>query len=290
MALPPFGVSGHIVLTTHLADHLGEPIPGTARERARFDNLITDTGLDLIGVGNDISNACVGSGSTAPANTDTALAAQISAASSLNTSSTSYNASPEYGQRTTVFRFGAGAAAGNLAEVGVKYSSSLYARALILDGGGSPTTITVLAGEILDVTYIQRIVPPAADASGSVVINGITYGWVARPANVGTWYNAINGGSVGYPTIQGYFGSIGARASSPGGGGVGASCAASAYTPGSKTRSYTGTFAIGASDLLITAATLNAQAYWQFSFDSGGIPKLSTQTLALTLANSWARA
>lgn len=294
--LPRFGVNGRFVCHTHLVDQYGDVIPGTKRLRGMAEvnggspNLITNTGLDLIGVGSDINTCVVGTGSTAPANTDTALVAQIGTTNSITTSVTSYNVSPEYGQRATTFRFAAGVATGNVTEVGVKSGTSLYARALILDGVGAPTTFVVASGEALDVTYIQRIVPPVADASGSVTINAITYGWVARPANVGSWMNCISGvyTSSGL-AITGYAGAIGARASSPGGSTSGSAVVANAYSPGSKTRSYAGTIPIGAA-LTMTAATLNAQAFWQFSFDSGGVPKLATQTLALTLSNTWDRA
>jgi len=295
--MPSFGMKSFFLVHTHESDGKGGVIPGTMRLRGMAEehggspNLITNTGLDLIGNGYDINQCCVGTGSTAPANTDTALVAQISSAGSFLSSVLSYNLSPEYGQRSSIYRFAAGVAAGNITEVGVKYSTSLYARALILDGVGAPTTITVGGTEVLDITYIQRILPPAADASGSVVINGITYGWVARPANVGSWMNCISGIYVGGGlSMTGYAGSIGTRAASPGGSTTGSSVVANAYTPGSKTRSFTGTFPIGASTFTFTAATMNAQAFWQFSFDSGGVPKLASQTLALTLFNSWDRA
>ena len=294
--LPRFGVSGRFVCVTHLVDQYGEVIPGTARlrgiaeENGGSPNLITNTGLDLIGTGNDINTCVAGTGSTAPANTDTALVAQIASTTSPISTVTSYNVSPEYGQRATTWRFAAGVATGNITELGMKYSTSLYARALVLDGVGAPTTFVVASGEALDVTYIQRIVPPAADASGSVVINSVTYGWVARPANVGSWFNCISGVYVtSGASITAYAGSIGTRAASPGGSAVGSSVVANAYSPGSKTRSYVGTLPIGAA-FTTTSAAMNAQTFWQFSFDSGGVPKLSTQTLALTLSNSWDRA
>ena len=296
--MPSFGMKNLFVFHTHATDGNGNVIPGTKRLRGMAEehggspNLITNTGLDLIGTGNDIGACVVGTGSTAPANTDTALVAQVGTTNTLISAVTSYNVGPpEYGQRSSIYRFAAGVAAGNITEVGVKSSASLYARALILDGVGAPTTIVVGATEALDVTYIQRIIPPAADATGSVVINSITYGWVARPSNVGSWMNCISGIYVaGGLSLTGYTGAIGARASSPGGSTSGSAVVANAYTPGSKTRSYVGTFPIGSATFTSTAVALNAQAFWQFSFDSGGVPKLASQTLALTLFNSWDRA
>ena len=59
-------------------------------------------------------------------------------------------------------------------------------RALILDGGGSPTTLTILSDETLDVTYTIRVYPPTTDVTGSITLDGVSYGYTIRPCNVST--------------------------------------------------------------------------------------------------------
>jgi hypothetical protein len=90
-----------------------------------FPNLITNGGLDRIGVSSTYLDYChVGSGNTAPANTDTGLATPV--ASTITSTSTTgiQGSSPYYTWQTIVYTFGLGVAAGNLAEVGVGWSAS----------------------------------------------------------------------------------------------------------------------------------------------------------------------
>jgi hypothetical protein len=65
--------------------------------------------------------------------------------------------------RRITFRFPTGAAAGNLAEVGVGWATGLFSRALFIDITGEQTTITVLSDETLDVTYQVELHSPIDD-------------------------------------------------------------------------------------------------------------------------------
>jgi hypothetical protein len=159
-----------------------------------FPNLITDQGLNQMGNNSNYLNNCqVGSGSNTPAFTDTALQAFItSTASTTSRVASTLSTSPYYAQHAVVFRFAEGTAAGNLTEVGVGWSStdgSLFSRALILDGGGSPTTITILSDETLDVSYALRFYPKLIDDIGTTVFTGNiggSYDWIFRASEVGT--------------------------------------------------------------------------------------------------------
>ena len=137
---------------------------GTRRVLADwFPNLILNGGLDRMGANPDYLSWCqVGSGSTAPVAAQTALVNRIAGTSTQQNNVSGAQASaPYYGWYRRTYRFAQGVAAGNLSEVGVGWatSGSLFSRALILDGGGSPTTITVLSDEVLDVTYELRRYP-----------------------------------------------------------------------------------------------------------------------------------
>src|SRR6056297_3576288 len=132
-----------------------------------FDNIITDAGLNLMGGAGYMDSCQVGSGSTTPTVGDTALVTYVAGTGTIQEETKTAEASaPYYGSTTTTYRFAEGDAAGNLSEVGIGTATSggtLFSRALITDGGGSPTSITVLADEFLDVTYQIQIVPPTGD-------------------------------------------------------------------------------------------------------------------------------
>lgn len=153
-------------------------------------NLILDSGLNMIG-GSGPGNTCrVGSGSNAPLVTNTALQNPVAMTTQIQANDVGYaEAAPYYGWIRKRFRFPNGAAAGNLSEVGIGTSAvegTLFSRALILDGSGNPTTITVLGDETLDVTYELRLYPPTADATFNLTLAGVVHACRMRPASVNT--------------------------------------------------------------------------------------------------------
>lgn len=297
-----FGVAGRYRIDAIRPD-------GSIRELAPwFDNLITDRGLDFIGsAGTTIDNllACqVGTGNTTPTNGDTNLASYL-AGTATHASDTNgiQGTSPRYAHRTVVYQFAQGAAAGNLAEVGVGRQSAtgnLFSRALILDGGGSPTTITVLADEILSVTYEFRLYIPEDDVDSSIVISSVTYDTVTRSLDVGNinWWStflpsANNGGDMWHQL----FVTNGSLVAITGANPTGASTdsvtqTVTAYSSGTHYIERTAAFSIGQANL--SAPGISA-AYWtssfgayQMSFDPP-IAKDNTKTLTLVTRVAWAR-
>lgn len=130
-----------------------------------FNNLVLNIGLDRMSVGMWIDRCCVGTGNSTPVATQTAL-------DSFLASTTSYlvDSSRQAGVQTTIspyyywhrqtWRFNPGVATGNISEVGLGWgNTALWNRALIKDGAGDPTTITVLADEYLDVITELRVYP-----------------------------------------------------------------------------------------------------------------------------------
>lgn len=289
-----------------------------------FPNLITDIGLDQPGgVSPSLQAAIsVGTDNTPPTNSDTTLGTRV--ATSTSDQGSGYTASvgtpgdPDwYTAYTFIRRFGAGAAAGNLAEIGVTASSTpwnCFSRALILDGGGSPTTLTVLSDEYLDATYRLRWYAGniLSDVEDTLTITGSgDHDIVLRRSDVDgggnmwrpsfTW-NAGQGGLAS--ACQVYNGSIGDITARPSGTGDGASSATNAtYTPGNFYRDYSvvwglddGNVAGGISAVFITAgggrvapgSGGSAAAAYQFSLDPV-ISKNDTQILTLNFRQSWAR-
>ncbi len=218
---------------------------GTRRVLADwFPNLILNGGLDRMGENADYLNWCqVGSGSTAPVATQTALVNRIAGTDVRQANVNGAQASaPYYGWYRRTFRFARGVAAGNLSEVGVGWAStgSLFSRALILDGGGNPTTITVLSDEVLDVTYELRRYPGTVDLTGTVVLDGVTHNWVSRAAGVTDSRYWARAGIMALDWAVSFNGDIGpVTAQNPSGTGGSLSITPLAYSSGSYTRAAT---------------------------------------------------
>jgi hypothetical protein len=158
-----------------------------------FSNLILDAALNRIGGDGMYDRAIVGSGSTPVNASQTSLANLVATTVILyGFPSTGVNLTDGYAWRRCTYRFAAGAAAGNLTEVGMANANGIWSRALIVDGGGTPTTITILSDETLDVTYELRLYRPTSDVSANVVISGVTYATVTRVASFSTWQTVMD--------------------------------------------------------------------------------------------------
>lgn len=269
-----------------------------------FDNLITNSGLDMLGTNNvQFMSFCrVGSGSTAPANTDTTLVAQV-AATSTTTASVAFGAngsSPYYKYVRTIYRFSAGAAAGNLSEVGVGPASTgnLFSRSLIKDGSGNPTTITILSDEILDVTYEFRLYQDTDDVVNNITVNSVDYTLTTRASSVAVGYGSPvymqNGDYCARwdnSGVTAYTGTIGAITGTPSGTNLGTSSGSAhqGYTTGNYYRDSQCTFAVGTATGTIAAICTNGYVLqWQTGI-SPAIVKTSAQQLRITGRVAWSR-
>lgn len=314
-------LSGRFKLTIFKADSYGRKIEKSARVVAEFDNLILNQGLDRMGnastsLASSYTDACqVGTGSTPPVNTNTGLQTFLAGtATVVNTTSSVQPTPPYYGQVSKLYEFGVGAAAGNLTEVGVGWSSTganLFSRALIVDGSNNPITITVLSDEILQVTYILRLYPIEADTPAVVTISGSNYTFTRRPASVtsinpwalsdtasGNRSTAGFGLAVGVNDV--YCSSVGLAAitSAPAIGAQRSSFTAGTYTLGNYFIDTSMTWNIGTANFggggiqSVTALSDNggtgSTGLYQYGI-SPGIPKINTQVLTLNYRIQWAR-
>lgn len=273
---------------------------GTVRLLADwFENLITDNGLELFGNSSTYLTYCqVGTGSTTPANGDTALVSRIAGTSTQQATSQGAQASaPYFCWRQKTFRFAEGVAAGNLAEVGVGAASTgnLLSRALILDNMGSPTTITVLADEVLDVTYELRVYPATTDWTGTVTLDSVDYDVVGRAAGVTSnsyWTIGANGTNNVVASSSAYNGAIGAITGLPSGSTSSTSSFSTAsYSAATLRKDATLVWGLNNGNLAGGITAIRAPfgvGNYQFSFDPA-IPKDDTQILSLTVRNIWAR-
>lgn len=182
------GVSGYY----KVEKFLGPQEDGILLETLEFPNLILNSGLDYfcsngLTVGQLFSRCSVGTNNTAPAAGQTLLLSplgSVTGPSDLGGSNVSGVA--PYVQRAWQYDFAVGAIVGNVAEIGVgpgTYNlTPLVSRALVLDGGGSPTVVSVLVTESLRVTYYLRNYIVTTDTSGIVTIGGINYNYTVRAA------------------------------------------------------------------------------------------------------------
>lgn len=276
-------------------------LDGRVRKLAEFDNLITTNGANLLGNSSPLTFCLVGTGNTPPTVADTSLQSFISSTSSTNfTNLGASSVSPYFGTTTIQYNFPIGTATGNLSEVGIGQTGSntnLFSRALILDGGGSPTTITVLSSEALYVTYQLNQYVPLTDVTGTIVIASVSYGYTLRGANAtGTQWAYRNGDAGGVNFCAVLDGAIGAITTIPAGTeSFDDSISNNSYSVGSFTLSGTATFGLtkgnfgtGIASALVAFGTNNAsRGNYQIGF-SPTIPKDASHVLTLSFSTTWA--
>lgn len=303
------GFAGHFTMTVSGGKR------GT-KVLAEFDNMILDSGLNYLAGGsrNAVSYCTVGTGTTAVAASQTALVNAIANTGTVQRAflgGTYVAGPPAYKTDYITFRFATGVAAGNLTEVGVGWNStgSLFSRALILDGGGAPTTITVLSDETLDVTYTLRCYAPS-DVTGIVNLGGVNYNYTIRGAQMssggtGTW-NPGDVQNYGFCNatdafVETFTGSISAT---PGGVPSGTSwggtvvTAPSAYVNNSMQRSVQyrldlndGNLGGGFKSMNLRCKGVGGQSTHAFQIEfSPNVPKDNTKVLRLNMTFSVARA
>jgi len=280
-----------------------------------FKNLITNSGLDYFFIGfNATSNiavlqgAYVGTGNTTPAYTDTQLTTFLASNSSSSSNSSHMSSwvyvaaaggNPPYWTSTGTWVFPAGVATGTLAEVGIGgYISTspnylLQSHALIVDGTGTPTTITVLSTEQLTLTYTLNLYWNTTTQTGSISISGVTYALSWLPTNLpSTQGSPTQIFSSHIPNLIGYNGSLGTPLTSPTGtAGSATGVSVTAYTSGSYYQQITYTCDVSHLNFTGGITVLVVQS-WYHQFQIGFtpvIPKDNTYTFTFVCNFSLAR-
>lgn len=280
---------------------------GTDREvdTGWFPNLITNAGLDqLANASPQIFNyASIGTGTNLPANTDSGLQAYTAHTQvqgdlvQANSGAPTYSTSGQYQHI-----YAQGAVVGNMAEVGLGWAAGgtgLWSRARILDGGGTPTILTVTAIDQLSTYYKLVVTPATTDISGTVTLSGTNYAYTGRLALAASFldsfpqiYNITRMDSViAYASAS----TLGAITGYPSGAQLPSGNRVNApYTAGNRYLDATVTYlpaegngAGGIGTILFSYAV--GRAYFQYSF-TPAIPKDNTKTLTLVARISWNRA
>lgn len=169
-------------------------------------NLITDAGLD--GIGTTLqpigisSWMAVGTGSTAPANSQTTLVAEVGRVNRSTTGDGTKGSGPAFAYwfYQVVRLFLETEANGNLTEVGMFSASSsgiMFMRQLFKDISGTPTTVIKTASDQLKVTWELRAYSPTVDTTQTgLVISGTSYNVTTRAEEIDTdtaWGNGTGG-------------------------------------------------------------------------------------------------
>lgn len=298
------GIEGRFRLRVYRADGTF-----TGKDTGWIHNLITDQGLDALAQQADVMVWFhVGTSSATPAVTDTWLGAHL-ASSDTSISDINGVVSTTYGYRRKTVRFDVGAATGNISECAVGWSATTgtaFMHELTRDGGGSPTTITVLSNEYLEFTYELRYNIPAGDFTGTGFIGADEYNYTMRAASCTNtyWWSSRIGKlittDVSVNLHYAYTGNIGAITTVPSGqsGTSTVSITVDTYNPGDLHRDFTisaDTTQWNVAGGLIRSLTFGCtanRAQTQFAKVSDGtaIPKSGANTLTMSYKVSWARA
>lgn len=277
----------------------------TIQDTGWFKNLILNSGLDVLGADApsevQIFGWCkVGTGTTTPAITQTALQAQVAETSSDGLTVTS-PVGPDYiCQKTFFYEFNIGQIVATIAEIGVGWMSgpgALFSRALILDGSGNPTTISLTSMDQLQVYYRINYVPSVDDFSSSFVIGATTYNYTGRHMNIGSFSpETYPQGFSGYNSTCSSYGTdfaLGSITGGPSGTGLGSNSSKTVdtYIGGNYYLDITYTWNTttgngGAIKGLVF--NLAGGNMFQVELDQG-IPKDNTKVLTITIRNSWNR-
>lgn len=293
-------------------------IKGVKHDTGWFPNMILDSGLDNLGIaaGRSLISAAdrchVGTSNTAPSAGQTSLISRIAGTTNTFSPSATFAVEGTYGvdacRVVTLYRqFDEGTAAGVLREIGFGLSgdtngTNLTSRALITDGAGNPTDVTVLSDEILQVSYQLRFYFPTSDITGTMNMSGVPYGYTIRVPS-------ISGTTSGSPFVSTYDGSATIQVRSGGtfgaigvdqvGGSTASAASASApsgsYTPGnhyidvsSSSSLSQGNVTGGSFDQILFSASSSSGPRYKILLDAP-IAKDNTKLMTLNFRLGWGR-
>lgn len=279
------------------------------RYKTEFKNLIVDQGLNKAAstaINTLVTRCGVGSSSGIPTTSDTTLGQQVGSYTPVVTSTYNHSSGNPvwytYGRFT--YTFPVGDVTGDLREIGFFDSSgNMFSHALIKDGTGNPTTVTVLADEQLFVTYEVRKYPAETDQTGTFIlsINGVdtSFTYTARPALINTntlsdywhgayyWYGSHKLGAntdvVAYESQT-----LGTPTGTPTGTAVAGSGTLDTYTEGSFTTTLNCVFDPSIANFTNGIGSMMLCNGFQVSF-TPAIPKTSDRRLVIPLSIVYSR-
>jgi hypothetical protein len=296
-----------------------------------FDNIILNTGLNRIVSGNTIPSCYIGTGTSNPTFEDLSLQSFSAGTSTIQSNSITVNVStlPYYQAYIRRYRFNAGQLNGNYSEIGVGWASTsggLFSRALIKDGLGNPTTITILSDEFLDVFYeLRGYIPddntvqinatgisPTFEITAHPILINRTGNNTVFPSSVyylntndlpSGWSPPVGSGTIGNqvsPSVYAFYlgisnaTSLYSSTASPGvlnfSPAVVDSYTSSTYITDSYYLDWTLVYGLNRINTTINGFLIGSTnaGVWQYLFNTP-IVKSSSQTLTITIRTSWGR-
>lgn len=285
---------------------------GKVRAEMSFPNLLTNLGLNAIGQEAKFNRMHLGTGTSIPDVTDTSLANFGVNVQSGSPSQNEYGVEagpPRYGWTRLTWTSTAGGATGTWTEIGISdqnTNGNLRSRALILDGGGNPTSFPVLSDEQFQGTYEMRTYLPASDAQEAVAMSGTPYdtttravrgnasslstsaGWNPYLTSSSSIFRPVSSSGTSQDVWNGGLGAItdanplGTRVAGN------ASISTEAYGSGNYYLDFGMRFGSGSSGSFRTFMFLSASGCFQTEYDPP-ITKLTTEEVIHNLRISWAR-
>lgn len=191
-------VSGRYLIKHFAAD-------GSVKAEYDFPNLITDVGLDYLATpnGSGFYQIRLSTNTTAPTHADTALGGTVITPSGTLGAIPSFQngitGAPDYERWA---RFGARfETPGTYSTIGTFFNSSssvMFSKTLIKDAIGTPTSITILSGEGLEIQYELRVKPALTDQSSTVNIGGTNYTFDVYYASIASTSYMQPGSTLGW--------------------------------------------------------------------------------------------
>lgn len=281
---------------------------GRVRRELRTPNLVTDNGLNLYTTTNNYrATIAVGTGTNAPNVTDTQLQTLV-ASTATTVQETQQTGGTYFIENSWLATFSLGAISANLTEIGIgPGATNLFARDLIRDSGGNPTTFPVASDEQLQAAHTIRRHIPSSDVMDSITIDGSgSHDITIRALNAqnvtvfwGSRHQPYNLGTAGFHAAHDTDSLAAITATAPNGTGANATSVQSdSYTPGAFARTGSITWGLTAANFasgvgVIATAMTNAHTakVWQVLF-SPRIPKFAGSVQRIMVINcawTWGR-
>lgn len=277
-------------------------------ETGWFNNCVLNQGLDYMATNTWFNYCKIGTGNSAPVETQTSLDKFFAVSS--NTSTTDYGTSsnaPYYKYLRQTFRFAAGTFNNTtISEVAIAYTGTkdalgIWNRALIKDNNGQNTTITLLSDEVLDVVCEVRLYMDTSDIISNLDLydrnNNLisSHTLTVRPMNISNYASyivyAVSSSCGIYYAFSGSIGNVNSMPSTSISGT--ASTTVGAYVSGSYKLDFTSVFSLTSGNGTIKAFCSAGYIYngahvFQIGIDPA-IKKTSDQTLTIKGTLSWGR-
>lgn len=159
-------------------------------------NIILAGGVARLNTANKPNRMSVGTGTAQEDFNQTSLGAELLSTTNRISNVWGYGAEPDYHSwGREIYQFDAQPTAYTITEVGFGPADDLFSRSLIRDMNGTPTSISVLAGEFLYVHYTLRRFHNQPPVEGILNINGVGHSYTMVPGGL----------SVGSYTIENMF-------------------------------------------------------------------------------------